>query len=122
MQIIHDVFPAHVSLAAPNVFTDVHRLISYPNNPGTYYIQTSRVIITDTNITIAADAPEGPQIVFNERYTSFEKSTSPETDSYVITESGKMLAYKKDVNCGCGSRLRSWNPYKTLQSNRDPIA
>jgi hypothetical protein len=122
MQIIHDVFPAHVSLAAANVFTDVHQLISYPNNPGTYYIQTSRVIITDTNITIAADAPEGPQIVFNERYTSFEKSTSPDADSYVITESGKMLAYKKDVNCGCGSRLRSWNPYKTLQSNRDPIA
>jgi hypothetical protein len=89
---------------------------------GSYYIGTARVIITDTNITIAADDAAGPQIVFNERYTSFEKSTSPETDSYVITESGKMLAYKKDNNCGCGSRLRSWNPYKTLQSNRDPIA
>jgi 2',3'-cyclic-nucleotide 2'-phosphodiesterase (5'-nucleotidase family) len=122
MQILHDVFPAHVALAASNTFTDVHQLISYPNNVGTYYIQTARVIVTDTNITIAADAPEGPQIVFNERYTSFEKSTNPETDSYVITESGKMLAYKKDVNCGCGSRLRSWNPYKTLTSNRDPIA
>jgi hypothetical protein len=122
MQILHDVFPAHVALAASNTFTDVHQLISYPNNVGTYYIQTARVIVTDTNITIAADAPEGPQIVFNERYTLFEKALTPETDSYVITESGKMLAYKKDVNCGCGSRLRSWNPYKTLTSNRDPIA
>jgi 2',3'-cyclic-nucleotide 2'-phosphodiesterase (5'-nucleotidase family) len=122
MQILHDVFPAHVALAASNTFTDVHQLISYPNNVGTYYIQTARVIVTDTNITIAADAPEGPQIVFNERYTFFEKAATPETDSYVITESGKMLAYKKDVNCGCGSRLRSWNPYKTLTSNRDPIA
>ena len=122
MQILHDVFPAHVSLVPANAITDVHTLVSYPNSLGSYYIQTARVIVTDTNITIAADAPEGPQIVFNERYTFFEKAATPETDSYVITESGKMLAYKKDVNCGCGSRLRSWNPYKTLTSNRDPIA
>jgi len=124
MRILHDVFPAHVGLCAPNVLDDVHKLRSYPTLPETYYVATARVIITDTNITIAADAPEGPQIIFNERYTFFEKSTSPtsETDSYVITESGKMVAYKKDTNCGCGSRLRSWNPYRTLQSNRDPIA
>jgi hypothetical protein len=124
MKIIHDVFPAHVALAAPNMFPDVHQITSYPNPQGTYYVQTARVIVTTTNITIAADSPEGPQIIFNERYTLFEKSTSPtgETDSYVVTESGKMIVYKKDVNCGCGSRLRSWNPYRTLQSNRDPIA
>jgi hypothetical protein len=122
MQILHDVFPAHVALVPADAIIDVHTLTSYPNPMGSYYIKTARVIITDTNITIASDSAEGPQIVFNERYTSFEKSTSPETDSYVVTESGKMLAYKKDVNCGCGSRLRSWNPYKTLQSNRDPIA
>jgi len=122
MQILHDVFPAHVALVPANAITDVHTLVSYPNSLGSYYIQTARVIVTDTSITIAADAPEGPQIVFNERYTFFEKAVTPETDSYVITESGKMLAYKKDTNCGCGSRLRSWNPYKTLTSNRDPIA
>ena len=122
MQIIHDVFPAHVALTPADVITDVHTLTSHPSTPGAYYIPTTRVITTATHITIAADSPEGPQIIFNERYTFFEKSTNPEVDSYVITESGKMLAYKKDTNCGCGSRLRSWNPYKTLTSNRDPIA
>ena len=122
MQILHDVFPAHVALVPANAVADVHTLISHPNPPGSYYIGTARVIVTDTNITIAADDAAGPQIVFNERYTLFEKAASPDIDSYVITESGKMIAYKKDNNCGCGSRLRSWNPYKTLQSNRDPIA
>lgn len=122
MRVLHDVFPAHVGLCAPNVLDDVHKLRSNPTLPGTYYVGTARVVVTDTNITIAADSAEGPQIIFNERYTFFEKSENPETDSYVITESGKMVAYKKDTNCGCGSRLRSWNPYRTLQSNRDPIA
>ena len=93
-----------------------------PNIPNTYYVQTTRVIITDTNITVASDSPTGAQIIFNEHYTYFEKAASPELDSYVVTESGKMISFKKDTNCGCGSRLRSWNPYKTLSSNRDPIA
>lgn len=122
MKILYDVFPAHFTIAAPGTFRDVHEFQAGPNITNTYYVQTTRVIITDTNITVAADSPEGAQIVFNERYTYFEKALAPDLDSYVVTESGKMIAFRKDTNCGCGSRLRSWNPYKTLQSNRDPLA
>lgn len=119
MRVLYDLFPAHFTVAPAGVLTDVHLLASKPPTEGSFYVQTTRVIITDTHITVAQDSHLGAQIIFNERYTFFEKSTNPELDSYVTTESGKMAAFKKDTNCGCGSRLRSWNPYKTLGSIYD---
>jgi hypothetical protein len=122
MQIIYDLFPSHLVVAPANFTTDVHDLQSSPPTKDAYYLQTNRIIISGTHITVAADSPEGPSIIFNERYASFEKSSHPNFDSYVVTESGKMLAFKKDTNCGCGSRLRSWNPYRTLGSINDPTS
>ena len=122
MQIIYDVFPAHFAIAAPDVYADVHTQTSSPPSADTYYLQTTRVIVTDTNITVAQDTPGGPQIMFNEPYTLFEKSAAPAIDSYIVTKSGKTIAFKKDTNCGCGSTLRGWNPYRTLNSMKDPSA
>jgi hypothetical protein len=59
-------------------------------------------------------------IVFQEKYSK-DELLGPEGSKKtykLTTESGKMLAFQKDTNCGCGSRLRSWNPYKTLTSQR----
>jgi hypothetical protein len=121
MSIRYDVFPAHFVVAPPTApFTDVHELTSSPPKEGSFYVQTCRVIISATHVTVASDSPTGPQIVFNEKYTSFEKPPKQEQDAYVVTESGKMIAFKKDTNCGCGSRLRAWNPYRTLGSINDP--
>jgi len=47
-------------------------------------------------------------------------SGSRDVDSQLLTESGKGLAFRRQDNCGCGSRLRAWNPYKTLNSIKDP--
>lgn len=117
-KIIYDLFPAHVSAAPANLIPDPIEFTSLSTIQGTYQLDTARVIVTETHVLIAQDTPNGAQIVFNETYTNFYKSAAQNLDSVVVTSSGKVLAFKKDESCGCGSRLRSWNPYKTLYSTK----
>lgn len=133
MQILLDIFPAHFQIAPPqsNTITDVDQLQAYPptqnkhKNTDVRYLSTTRVILTNEVIAVAQDTPQGAVIVFQERYetcnpeptnkTKQQQQNQTATTTYrVTTASGKMLAFQKDTNCGCGSRLRSWNPYKTL--------
>jgi hypothetical protein len=121
MKIKYDLFPAHVAAATPDLLSDPLTLSSKPTTDGAYYVQTGRVIVTEDRVLIAQDSPNGANVIFNEPYEpeNFYRSATPEEDSIIITASGKVLAFKKDTNCGCGSRLRSWNPYKTLYSIKD---
>lgn len=114
----YDLFPAYVAAAPANLLDDPKTLTSVTTLEGVYRLDTARVVVTDTHIVIAQDSPAGAQIVFNEEYEHFYQSTTRDYDSVVVTKSGKVLAFKKDNNCGCGSRLRSWNPYKTLYSTK----
>lgn len=120
MKILYDVFPAHVAAASPDLTQDPRTISSKPTTEGAYYVQTCRVVVTEKEVLVAQDSPNGAVIIFREAYTpeNFYRSATPETDSILITSSGKVLAFKKDTNCGCGSRLRSWNPYKTLLSTQ----
>lgn len=116
--VIHDVFPSIVSIATKKTKNNVHDLVPHSGSEG--YVDRCRVIVTSEVILIAADAPTGPQIVFQEAYTQLF-DPKPEENSKIIrvlTASGKMLAFKKQEGCACGSRLRAWNPYKTLVSQR----
>lgn len=119
MQILHDVFPAYVAVAQEGtlILGDLH---SSPRTEGTYGLDKARVIITPERIIIANDSNEGPVIVFSEEYSEFNKSGEKNQDSHVITKTGKMLAYRKNSACGCGSRLRAWNPYRHVYSSKDP--
>lgn len=120
MQVLYDVFPAHVAVAQKDsmALADLH---SSPASKDTYYLNKTRVIISDSRIIIAHDSNEGPVIVFSEEYEQFDKAGNRSEDSYVVTKTGKMLAFKLDRNCGCGSRLRAWNPYRHVYSSKDPI-
>lgn len=116
-KILYDLFPAYVGAASAEVaakLPSAYDLSSSPITPDAYQISTARVIVTEKHVLIAVDSPDGAQIVFREEYNIFKKSDKQTEDSYIITNSDKVLAFKKDTNCGCGSRLRSWNPYKTL--------
>lgn len=118
-KIVLDRFPCHL-IAVPAGFTeDITTLNSYDPTPGATYLEITRVILTDKVIMVAKDGPKGPQIVFQERYSTADLSKEPSKDTRITTESGKMLVFKKDTACGCGSRLRAWNPYKTLNSIKD---
>ena len=80
-------------------------------------VDKCRVVIYNDQIIVAVDSPEGARIIFQEEYDTFLKDLKGE--SKILTKSGKMLAFKRDTNCGCGSRLRSWNPTRTLKTLKD---
>jgi hypothetical protein len=84
---------------------------------GTRRLDRCRVAVFNDQVLIAVDSPSGPNLVFKEAITFYEKF---EKIHRVITETGKLIAFKKDDNCGCGSRLRSWSPYgSTLVAQGD---
>ena len=119
----HDVFPAFVVITPPGEPTPLTEHSSAPMFPKTgYQVNTCRVVLFQDTITIAVDGSDGPRVVFREKVdtATFIKSATVREDSYVQTVSGKKIAYKKDTACGCGSRLKSWNPYKSLYSSKDP--
>ena len=115
-RIVLDVFPCNVVVAPAGFVEDITELKPLPDVAGTLYKDVTRIIVTDTRIMVAVDSPSGAQVIGNEEYDTFIKGSKPDYLSYVITKSGKQIAFYKDNGCGCGSRLRSWNPYKTLYS------
>jgi hypothetical protein len=119
VKILLDRFPCHLAAIAAGEVDDVSTMTSFEPTPGSTYLEITRVIVTDEQVIVAKDGHGGPQIVFQEKYTTFIPSEKSIEDSYVVTSSGKMLVFKKDTGCGCGSRLRGWNPYKTLNSIKD---
>lgn len=119
MKILLDRFPCHLAAIAAGEVDDVSTMTSFEPTPGSTYLEITRVIVTDEQVIVAKDGHDGPQIVFQEKYETFIPSEKSIEDSFVVTSSGKMLVFKKDTGCGCGSRLRGWNPYKTLNSIKD---
>jgi len=119
-QVRADTFPALVTIA-PAGFEDTVR--THSPLPGSRQINTARIIVTESRVLVAIDSVNGPQAVFSEGYdpSSFQKAAKKSDDSYVTTLSGKRIAFSKDEACGCGSRLRSWNPFRGIvMSNKNP--
>lgn len=114
MKIIKDLFPCHVVAVAADIFDDPRDITSYQPSPEGTYVGKTRVVLTDEAIVIAVDGATGPVVAFQERYVDYFAAEKDTEDSHVITKSGKMIAFKKDTSCGCGSRLRSWHAYNTL--------
>ena len=106
-----------MAVTPPDALEDPTQL--HPTNrklhpPGTKTVDRARIIIYDNRIHVAVDSPTGPTLVFRENIISHTKS--PERVHYVMTEFRKSIAFRRDDNCGCGSRLRSWNPYGTIMT------
>lgn len=116
-----DCFPATVAITAPDFETPVEALRSQPPTKGAASLPITRVVVSGERISIAIDDVAGPKVVFSEGIdpTKHYKGNST-TDSYVTTLTGKKIAWRKDSACGCGSRLRSWRPFKIMGSSKDP--
>jgi hypothetical protein len=114
-----DVFPAIVKVISPGALSDLSLANVTGDLPqGTRKLDRCRVAIVNDTILIAVDSPEGPKLVFREKVVEMINEKGLDR---VKTESGKMLAFVKDTNCGCGSRLRSWNPFgNVVSSTEDP--
>ena len=112
MKIQADVFPAVATLADPDSLEDIETLLPRGGAPkGSRKVDACRITIIDGLLLIAVDSPTGPRLVFKEKVESYSKSDRVHR---VKTETGKFIAFGKDNNCGCGSRLRTWNPYKNV--------
>lgn len=116
-----DVFPATVVVTAPDFPTPVEQLKSRPPTPGAAPVPIARVSVSHNKVWVVKDDVSGPMVVFSEGIdpTSHVRGNA-EVDSYVTTLSGKKLAWRRDAACGCGSRLRSWRPYNSMSSSKDP--
>ena len=116
-----DVFPAILYLAEPDSLQNYTELSFTGDRPqGTRKVDRARIAVLNNVLHVVVDAPEGPKLVFREALAAYEKDSNG-TTHHALTVSGKILAFDKDNNCGCGSRLRSWNPFgSTLNSSSDP--
>jgi hypothetical protein len=114
-----DVFPAIIILAPPDSLPDYASLIfTEEKPPDTRRVDRCRVTIFDGKLFVVIDSPEGFQVIFREKVLDYVKL---EKQHNALTESGKIVAFRKDDNCGCGSRLRSWSPFGNyLSSTHDP--
>lgn len=120
MRAVSDVFPAIVWIAPPDTVGLDELKIPGPSPQGTRKVDRVRVVLLGDSVLIAQDSPEGPKLVFKEKYADRHVQDKLQT---VRTETGKIVSFIKDANCGCGSRLRSWNPYgqnSSVYSNQDP--
>jgi len=125
MKITHDIFPASILVASPDVFQDftlASTSSSLTNPTGARSFTRVRLVVMEDSQTpatqvvlVAADHPEGPRLVFREVISTLNWSGNKRKDSQLITESGKVIAFKYVRGCDCGSRLRSWSPYQTMK-------
>ena len=125
MKITHDIFPASILVASPDVFQDFTLASTSLDNPtGARSFTRVRLVVMEDSQTpatqvvlVAADHPEGPRLVFREVIRTLNWSGNKRKDSQLITESGKVIAFKYVRGCDCGSRLRSWSPYQTMKED-----
>lgn len=112
----HDVFPAHVIVAPADSAIDLHDLKPLKRAVEGYKVDVARVTVANNRVLIARDDPAGPLVVFNDTLNTFEPATDRNGISFLTTRSGQKIAYVRDSSCGCGSRLRSWNPLRFFTS------
>jgi hypothetical protein len=113
-----DVFPANVVVAPVGKYEELSEMgVSNPPPSDCARIDMARVLLMNNRIMVVQDSPEGPTVLFQEDVIEY---FAQDNVHRVKTKSFKTLAFTKDRNCGCGSRLRTWNPYSSIQSTKDP--
>jgi hypothetical protein len=124
MHVVCDLFPARIRAVPATTSVDPLTASVTARYEGSRLVDAVRVLLTNDTILVAADSSDGPMLIFREQYdpTSLRLDRTGRTVSFLETVSGKKVLFEKDENCGCGSRLRSWNPYRILGSSNDPVA
>ena len=111
-----DIYPALAAIYPPEALQDENK--SYPlygfSDEGATRFTDCRVIVHNSKAFVGADSIRGPKTVFQGTYTP-ENVFSNGSVTRVLTDSGHLIVFGPSKGCGCGSRLRSWNPY--VQSN-----
>lgn len=121
-----DVFPAVLSVAPAS--DPPATSVGYPNpeeRPGTKYLEKVRVLVSMDSVYVFRDSATGPELIFFERlasYTPMPKKPAKrgfteslkQREATLVTDSGKTLAFHRSGSCGCGSRLKSFDPFASI--------
>lgn len=126
MRVIFDIFPAKVLVIAEqesNADLSLEDLAYTTPVPNSRKVDAVRVVLTEATVMIAGDSSNGPVLIFQEKYdpSTLVLNKNKSKPGRLVTVNGKIIVFQKDENCGCGSKLRSWNPYRTVYSTKDPI-
>ena len=76
----------------------------------------SRVIVQKNTLLVGTDGPRGPQVLFKAEVKEVLKEKGPSPFIRVLTTDNHLVVFSRSKSCGCGSRLRSWNPYGNIIS------
>lgn len=113
-----DVFPALVSIysdAASRGWEKPFVIVGL-SDAGATKFNECRVIVHKNKIIVGADTGRGPAKVFE---ASVAEVFVEKPYTRVLTTDGQLVVFAVSKGCGCGSRLRSWNPYgNVVRSNR----
>lgn len=116
-----DIYPALVAIYPSETINQPNfdpLLVGFADKSAKIY-NDCRVIVHNFHLFVGIDSPRGPQTAFHDTYSA-ENVLKTGTVHRVITDSGFLVVVGNSKGCGCGSRLRSWNPYGNIQrSNRD---
>jgi hypothetical protein len=85
------------------------------NDGGSRFFE-SRVIVHKNQVIVGADSARGAQTVYRAEVAQVSKEAGY---TRVLTTDGHLVVFTTSKGCGCGSRLRSWNPYgNVVRSSR----
>lgn len=105
-----DLFPALVAVYPPSVvfqWKTPFSNVGIAEKGGTKFYE-SRVIVHKNLVTVGIDSPRGCQTVYQAPVVEVFKEAEY---TRVLTDDGTLVVFAKSKGCGCGSKLRSWNPY-----------
>jgi hypothetical protein len=111
--LVADLFPALVSVYRPDVVLNMESPFGSVglSDEGAEKFSECRVIVQRNLIIVGAHSARGVHAVFRGEVEEIFKA---EQFTRVLTRSGHLVVFAKSKGCGCGSKLRSWNPYGTI--------
>ena len=116
-----DIFPAICALYAPeyaNTHEKPFELVGFSDKGAEKFVEC-RVIVHNSTLFVGIDTPRGPKTIFSDTYAP-ENVFQASPYTRVLTNQGYLVVIGVSKGCGCGSRLRSWNPYGQIaRSSRD---
>ncbi len=115
---ICDVYPARAVVSMYYGFNDEYGDKISIEKSASRELYAVRVVVIAGYIMIAADSPTGPVLIFSQTTDPSKIKFRPgkNDESFVITHNGRLIVFKRDDSCGCGSKLRAWNPLKTVKT------
>lgn len=69
----------------------------------------ARAFVTDDEVIVYVDDTNGPSVFYNDRLEDFSGDAT--VGWTVLTSEEHTLHLKRSGGCGCGSRLKGFNPF-----------